>query len=89
MDHLTIDEILEFVCADSLTPASIRLCAYVNGHIRKCDQCLQLVRAFQMLYDEFQSMQISGDFKRYALEALPRQLEAPQMYTQRNYEENR
>ncbi len=76
MDHLTIDEILEFVDLHSMDAASVRLCARVNGHIRKCEKCFQLVSAFQLLYDEFTRVHHGGDFKRYAMAALEEQLES-------------
>lgn len=69
MDHLTIDQIIDFVSMDALTEQTLALAASVNGHIRKCPQCLQLVRAFQMIYDEFSVLARSGDFRRYL--ALP------------------
>ena len=67
MKHLTVDEILDFVSLTELNSKSIELSAKVNGHIRECDRCLKLVRAFQMLYDEFSNLNSSGSFKNYLL----------------------
>ncbi len=69
MNHLTIDQIIDFVSMDVLNEQTLALAACVNGHIRKCPKCLQLVRAFQMIYDEFSMLARTGDFRRYL--ALP------------------
>ena len=68
MDHLTIDEIIDFVSLDRLNRESVELSAAVNGHIRRCKKCLKLVRAFQMIYDEFERLNMSGDLKKYISE---------------------
>ena len=63
MKHLTVDEILNFVSLTELNNESI-------GHIRKCEKCLKLVRAFQMIYDEFSRLNVGGDFKDFITENL-------------------
>lgn len=63
MKHLTVDEILDFVSLTELDARSIELSAVVNGHIGKCEKCLELVRSFQMIYDEFVRLNVSGNFK--------------------------
>lgn len=70
MKHLTVDEILNFVSLTELNNESIELSAAVNGHIRKCKKCLKLVRAFQMIYDEFSRLNVGGDFKDFITENL-------------------
>ena len=49
---------------------ALKLVASVNGHIRKCERCLQLVRSFQMIYDEFSRMNTRCDFKKFHLDAI-------------------
>lgn len=70
MKHLTVDEILNFVSLTELNSESIELSATVNGHIRKCEKCLKLVRAFQMIYDEFAKLNAGGGFKEFITENL-------------------
>ena len=70
MKHLTVDEILDFVSLTELNNESIELSAAVNGHIRKCEKCLKLLRAFQMIYDEFSRINVGGDFKGFITENL-------------------
>lgn len=70
MKHLTVDEILSFVSLAELNSESIELSATVNGHIRKCEKCLNLVRAFQMIYDEFAVLNVGGDFKDFLSENI-------------------
>ncbi len=70
MEHLTMDEILEFVSMTELNCESIKLSTTVNGHIRKCDACLKLVRSVQMLYDEFARLDLDGGFKNFIADNL-------------------
>ena len=62
MEHLTVDEIIEFVSLTKMDSKAIELSATVNGHIRKCEKCLEQVRAFQKIHDEF----TGKDFQEYA-----------------------
>lgn len=68
MKHLTVDEIINFVSLTELNDEALVLCAYVNEHIRKCKRCREIVRAFQMIYDEFTKNAACRDFKKYILE---------------------
>ncbi len=68
--HLTVDEILDFVSMTEFNDESIKLAAAVNGHIRKCGKCMELVRAFQLIYDEFVSLNIEGGFKDFLSENI-------------------
>lgn len=69
MEHLTVDEIIEFVSLTEFNSKSLSLSATVNGHIRKCGKCLELVRAFQLIYDEFSRLNTRMSFREYALNA--------------------
>ena len=53
MEHLQIEEIMDFVSIDQADEASMRLGAKVSSHIIGCEKCLEKVRAFQDIYDEF------------------------------------
>ena len=70
MNHLTVDDMINFVSLSEMNKEAVELSAAVNGHIRKCAECLELVRAFQMLYDEFSRLNTSGDFKKFVSEAM-------------------
>lgn len=65
MEHLTVDEILNFVSLTELNNESIEVSAAVNGHIRKCEKCRKLVRGFQMIHDEFSRLNAGDNFKAF------------------------
>lgn len=56
MEHLTIGEIVEFVTLKKLDENAIALAKKVNGHIRNCDNCLELLRGVRTLHEEITSM---------------------------------
>lgn len=56
MSHLTVDEIIQFVSMRELNKENVALSASVNGHIRNCESCIRLVRAFRTVHDEFARM---------------------------------
>ena len=58
MKHLTVEEIIQFVSMTELTTETIHFSAAVNGHIRKCAKCLELVKSFQMVHDELSHLQV-------------------------------
>lgn len=66
MEHLTVDDIIEFVSLTEFDSKSLTLSATVIGHIRKCGRCLEHVRAFQTIYDEFSRLNTSVSFREYA-----------------------
>ena len=70
MNHLTVDDIINFVSLSEMNKEAVELSAAVNGHIRKCAKCLELVRAFQMIYDEFSRLNTSGDFRKFVSETI-------------------
>ena len=75
MNHLTVDEIIDFVSSSELNDEVVALSTRVNGHIRNCDKCLKLVNAFQTVYDEFVTMSTTDDFKNYLYIALKKRNE--------------
>lgn len=68
MNHLTIDEILDFVTLTELNKDTVELAATVNGHIGKCKECLETVRSFQIIYDEFRTLSSGVNFRDYVQE---------------------
>lgn len=76
MEHLTVDEIIDFISLTELNNDAIVLSATVNRHIRKCEKCLRLVRSFQVIYDEFSLLGSERGFKDFVVgEILNRNFE--------------
>lgn len=71
MKHLTIDRIIDFVSISEMDKASLELSFFVNEHIRECEECLEKVRAYQDVYDEFVRLGSIGDFKGFAYSVIP------------------
>ena len=65
MKHLSVDKIIDFVSCTGLDDDEITLVKEVNEHIRRCPRCLKLVQAFQIVYDEFESLCVQDDFREY------------------------
>lgn len=68
MKHLTVDEIIQFVSLTELNDEALALSVVVNSHIRRCKECLNLVRAFRLLYEEFSRIENGGEFAKLAKE---------------------
>lgn len=51
MEHLRIENIIEFVSFDTLSEENIKASALVNEHLCECEQCRKVVRAAQLIYD--------------------------------------
>ncbi len=60
MEHLTNDELIAFVSMDRLDGPSLKLASKVNGHIGSCGSCLERLKAFQLIYDEFTRLGTAG-----------------------------
>lgn len=52
MNHLTTEEIIEFVSLEKLDDKAFTLITKVNDHIRECNECRKNVSAFQTVHDE-------------------------------------
>ncbi len=65
MEHLSVDEIIDFVSFEKWTEETAKLASIVNGHIYKCKECRTIVTAFQQLHDEFEDLCAAEDFKEY------------------------
>lgn len=61
MNHLTLDEIIDFVSLTEINEESIQLMGKVNAHIAQCRECRELVRSYQMVYDEAMRAACRGD----------------------------
>ena len=67
MNHLPVDQVIEFVSIEELNEETIGLAVSVNAHICKCGKCLKTVKAFQNLHNAFEKLQF-GDFASYVQE---------------------
>ena len=52
-NHLTVEQIIEFVSINELNEENIKKMTDVNTHVYRCEECAEKVRAFQAIYDEF------------------------------------
>ncbi len=52
MEHLNIDEIIQYVTATKVDRETLELMTKVNGHIRSCSVCKEKVNAYEMVNDE-------------------------------------
>ena len=52
MEHLSIDEIIQYVTATKVNKETLDLMSKVNGHIRSCSVCKEKVNAYEMVNDE-------------------------------------
>ena len=64
MNHLTVDQVIEFVSIEELNEETIGLAVSVNAHICRCGKCLKMVRAFREIHDAFGKLQ-EGDFATF------------------------
>lgn len=53
MEHLKLEQIIEFVSMTEINPETLALSSKVVGHIRECQECLDKVKSFRLVYDEF------------------------------------
>lgn len=57
MDHLTNEEIVDFVQAKSLDSETMELIAKVNAHISNCLECQKKVALFMKIQDKMDGFQ--------------------------------
>lgn len=69
-EHLTIDEILEFISFQKITPEAMTLVSRVNDHILECKDCFDKVSAFQLVQDKFED----GLLEKYSRGVLPEEV---------------
>ena len=61
-EHLTVEEMIDFVSINKLDEKSVSLAAKVNAHMMQCSECRKTVAAYQTVYDEFVRMGRNGLF---------------------------
>lgn len=66
MNHLTVDELIDFVSMNRMDEQSMELASKVNIHIGKCENCLRKLRAFQLVYDEMCKLGNKSDYRKIA-----------------------
>lgn len=60
MNHLTLDEIIDFVSVTEINEETMQLMGKVNAHVARCRECRELVRSYQLVYDEVIRMAVHG-----------------------------
>ena len=60
MKHLTLEEMTAFISFQSLDGDSVELAAKVNGHICRCKECRDKLRAFQTVSEGLSDVLRSG-----------------------------
>lgn len=68
MKHLTFDEIIDFISFEKLDADTMNLASAVNGHICECQECFELVKSLQLIYEELQELGKASDFVKCATE---------------------
>ena len=61
MDHLKLDDVIEFVSLVELNDESKKLISKVNTHIARCAECREMVRSFQTVYDEMRREAVAAE----------------------------
>ncbi len=51
MEHLSVEQIIEFISMDTLAAGDLALSREVNTHLTECGECRRMVRAAQAVYD--------------------------------------
>lgn len=51
MEHLTADELMDYITAQDPDGDFLRLASRVNAHIGHCPECLRKVRAFLLVQE--------------------------------------
>ena len=74
MEHLTIEEIIEFVSFEKMDAESLKLASRVNAHIRSCPSCMRKVRAFQLVMEELSCMGKRATCKSVARQKVSKEL---------------
>ena len=82
MKHVTVDEIIDFVSLERPDARSLENASKVTAHICECSECLKKVKAFQLVYEEFERLGKKADYKLLALEMIKRKQASEQKETE-------
>lgn len=55
MEHLSIEEILNYVSATKINDETLELFSKVNGHIRNCPSCKKKINALELANEELEN----------------------------------
>ena len=67
MDHLTNEEIIDFVQAQSLDAETMKFIAKVNAHIGNCLECQKKVVLFMKIQDKMDAFQRAYEYQNESL----------------------
>lgn len=56
MNHLTCEELIDFVSLTELSEDAAKLMGRVNTHIIQCEECHKKLMMFQAVYDELSAI---------------------------------
>ena len=63
MKHLGLEEIIDFVQLDKFDDGAKALISRVNLHIRECEECLELVKQIEDIYDDMVALGMVEEFR--------------------------
>lgn len=84
MKHLMFEDFIEYVSANVLDDDTIALFSKVNTHIRECEECRNLVNAFQKIYDTLTTEGICDKNDRYFCDAFREKAEKENLLNEEN-----
>lgn len=65
-EHITTEEMLNFILAEDKVDDNLKLINKVNNHIIKCDECLNKLKAFLILKDGLDDEKLLEQIKQTA-----------------------
>lgn len=70
MKHLTVEDIINYVSFKTMNDTDLMHAANVVSHIRKCKDCLEKVKAFQLVYDKLAESGRSAELSAMTAEII-------------------
>lgn len=83
MDHLTNEEIIDFVQAQCLDTETMKLITKVNAHIGNCQECQKKVALFMKIQDKMDGFQREYEYQK---ESSPESVTLHQLKMKKNHD---
>ncbi|MBO5402167.1 MAG: hypothetical protein J6A85_03230 [Clostridia bacterium] len=64
MEHLKIDQIIEFVSMTDINTETLSLSSKVIGHVRECQTCSDTLKAYRLVYEELVRLGKEAEFSK-------------------------
>lgn len=61
LEHLSIEEIIEYVTANKVSKETLDLMSRVNGHIRICSSCREKIESYERINEKLIKESLIGD----------------------------